>query len=172
MGSPTENQLAVNAAKGLHDVTGGSVDAAPQQLKLLNNYFNPAAEGYAFWRDLLVDREPKYQGEVVNPLARRFTGAASGFYDQNQFEELLAKSAQAQYLAKEKGFGTLTPEEQALAQSATMLKRVETDSKSLFKGNKLLTPERRRMLNDRKQEMVLDGIRRYNELRDRTVARK
>lgn len=169
MGSPDENQLAVNVAQGMYDVTGGLLDVAPQQLKLLNNYFNPATEGYAFIRDALGMRDAKYQGDIVNPLARKFTGVATQFYDQDQFDSLLAKATQAKYLATMNGINTLSPEDQVLARSADMLSKVNSDANNLFKGNKLLTKDRRALLNDRKQELLLDGIRRYNELRDRSV---
>lgn len=170
MGSANESQLAVNAAQGLYAATG--VDVAPQQLRLLNAYYDPAAEPMAFVRDLLGLREEKYQGDVVNPLVRKFTGNATQFYDQDQFDELLAKATQAKYLAEKPGGGGITSlpiEDQVLARSATMLSKVQSDANSLFRDNKLLSKERRDLLNDRKQELILDGIRRYNELRDRTV---
>lgn len=164
MGSPTENQLAVNAAQALGKA---GIDVAPQQLRLVHNYFNPAAEGYAFVRDLFGGREPKYEGDIVNPIVRRFTGNATAFYDQDQFDELLAKATQAKYLAENQGINSLSTEQQALARSAEMLSRVERDANALFKGQKLMTSERRQLLNERKKELLLNGIRRYNELRDR-----
>lgn len=172
MGSPNENQLAVNAAKWLYKTTDGAVDIAPQQLKIVHNYFNPFTEGAAFTRDLLGLREPKYVGDVVNPFTRKFTGAATEFYDQDQFDELLAKSARAKYLAETRGIATLSPEEQALARSAATLAKVKSDADNLFKGTKLMTKERRDLLNERKREMILGGIRRYNEMRDRTVPKQ
>ena len=172
MGSPTEDQLAVNTAKWLYKESGGYADWAPQQIKLFNNFFNPAAEGFAFMRDLFVDRDPKYRGEVVNPFARKFVGAATDFYDSDQFDELLAKSARAQFLAEKHGISSLTPEEQALAKSAAMLAKVNSDAGNLFKGNNSLTKERRDLLNERKREMILGAIGRYNDLRDRMVPKK
>jgi hypothetical protein len=189
MGDPTENQLAANLKKngllsgGVGDLATAAptliaqglgdlgINMAPQQIKLLNNYFDPAAEGFAFWRDILGGREEKYQGDIVNPLERKITGKASSFYDQDQFEELLARATQAKYLATKNGIATLSPEDQALARSAAMLAKVDSDADNLFKGNKLLTPERRKLLNERKQELILNGIRRYNDERNRTGAR-
>ena len=123
-------------------------------------------------RDLFVDRDPKYRGEVVNPFARKFVGAATDFYDSDQFDELLAKSARAQFLAEKHGISSLTPEEQALAKSAAMLAKVNSDAGNLFKGNNSLTKERRDLLNERKREMILGAIGRYNDLRDRMVPKK
>lgn len=165
MGSASEPTLAVNAAKTLHDYTG--IDAAPQQLRLLNNYFNPGAEGFAFFRDLAGGREEKYVGDVVNPLKRRFTPNATGFYDEDQFAALLANAAQAQYLAKTHGIDTLPIEQQALAKSASMLQRVQSDASTLFQNSKLMSREQLTARQERKRELLLDGIRRYNELRDR-----
>jgi hypothetical protein len=187
MGSANENELAVNRAKtlqsygmpqgiaqgvanpalGLNKLTGGFVDAAPQQIRLINNYLNPSAEAVGFWRDMLGQREPGYEGDIVNPLERKFTGKASGFYDQDQFDELLSKATQAKYQATQHGIQSLPPEEQALAKSADMLSRVQTDSKQLFTNQKLMSHEQRQLRQERARELLLDGIRRYNELRDR-----
>lgn len=166
MGSANENQLAVNAAKAFGEV---GIDVAPQQLKLVHNYFDPATEGFAFWRDLFGGREEKYQGDIVNPVVRKFTGGATQFYDQDKFDELLAQATQANYKATKDGIDSLTPEEQALARSAKMLSKVQSDVKSLFKNNGLIPPDRRKLLQERSQELILNGIRRYNELRDRSV---
>jgi hypothetical protein len=172
MGSANENELAVNAAKGLYQATGGKVDAAPQQLKLLHNYFDPLTEEYAFIRDITGGRESKYQGDVVNPIARGFTANATPFYDQEQFDGLLADATRAKHMAETNGINSLSPEDQALARSAAMLAKVQSDANGLFKNYKLLPKERRDLLNERKQEMILDGIKRYNELRDRTVPKR
>jgi hypothetical protein len=177
MGSPNENQLAVNAAKGLYQATDGKVDVAPQQIKLWNNFFNPAAEGWGFWSDLLGDRQPKYVGEEVNPFLRKWKGNATEFYDQEQFDELLAKAKRAKYLVDDKNpnrvsIDKLSPEDQVLARSAQMLDKVDRDGDALFKGYKLMTPERRKLLNDRKRDLVLGGIRRYNEMRDQAVPKR
>jgi hypothetical protein len=191
MGSANESQLAVNRAKtlqaygvpkgvaegvtnpakSLYNLTGGVVDAAPQQLRLLNNYFNPLAEGTAFWRDMLGGREEKYQGDIVNPIERKFTGKATVFYDQDQFDELLSKAKQAKYQATKSGIESLSLDDRALAMSADMLNRVDKDADQLFKNSKLMTRERVNQLNARKRELILDGIRRYNELRDRMPRR-
>jgi hypothetical protein len=159
-------------AKGVRELSGGHVDMAPQQIKLVHNYFNPATEAYAFVRDLFGDREPKYAGEVVNPIYRRFTGGATGFYDQDKFDELLAKSKQARYLAEQGGIDKLSPEQQVLARSSQMLSKVDSDISSLFKNSKLMTQERRAQLQERAREMLLGGIKRYNDMRDRTIRRQ
>ncbi len=139
-------------------------------MRLINNYFNPVAEATGFWRDIFGLREPSYEGDIVNPLERRFTGKATVFHDQDQFDELIAKAKRAAFLAKEPGgFAKLSPEEQALAKSAAMLNRVESDTKALFKSGTLLSKEQLKLRQDRKHELILDGIRRYNEMRDRAA---
>jgi hypothetical protein len=157
-----------SAAKYLYDKTGGKIDAAPQQLRQLNTYFNPTAEASGFFRDLFGGRDANYEGDIVNPVQRKFTASATPFYDQDRFDELLAQAKQAKYQATQKGIDKLPQEQQVLAKSAAMLERVHNDANSLFKGLKALTPERRKLLNERKQELLLGGIRRYNELRDST----
>lgn len=179
MGSANENQLAVNVARGLYSVTGGTVDMAPQQLKMLHNYFDPLTEPYAFLRDIAGLREPKYPGDVVNPIERRLTAHSTPFYDQNQFDELLAQSTRAKLKAEGKpgvmtgvGIAALSPEDQALAASAKMLANIKSDIGNMFHNAQLLTKEQRDALNERARERMLEGIRRYNELRDRTVRAK
>jgi hypothetical protein len=172
MGSPNENQLAVNTTKFLSDATGGFVDIAPQQLKLWHNYFDPLTEGYAAMRDLFGGREEKYVGDIVNPFVRKFTGKATEFYDQEEFDDLLASAKRAQHKIVANNpqrvpIDTLSSEEQVLARQADMLKRVESDANNLFKGYQLMTPEKRKLLNERKRELILSGMRRYNEARDR-----
>ncbi len=164
-------EAIANPAKGLYRATGGIVDAAPQQIRLVNNYFNPSAEAVGFWRDMLGQREVNYEGDIVNPLERKFTGKASGFYDQDQFDELLSKATQAKYQATKQGIDALSIDDQALAKSADMLHRVESDSKALFKNQKLMSQEQRQLRQERARELLLDGIRRYNELRDRMPKR-
>jgi hypothetical protein len=167
MGSANESTLAVNAAKGLYDVTHGAVDAAPQQLRLLNTFYNPGTEVAAFVRDLTGNREPKYGGDIVNPIARKFVGVATDFYDQDKFNELLSKAKQAKFQATARGIDKLSPDDQALAKSADMLIQVERDANNLFKNSKSLQKDQIALRQDRKRELLLDGIRRYNELRDR-----
>lgn len=177
MGSPNENQLAVSVARGLANATGGLVDIAPQQLKLWHNFFDPATEGYAAMRDLFGGREEKYVGDIVNPFARKFTGKATEFYDQTEFDELLASAKHAQYKIDTKNpqrvpIDQLSPQEQLLARQADMLKRVDSDVNNLFKGYQLMTPEKRKLLNERKRELILSGMRRYNEARDRSAPQR
>jgi len=192
MGDPTEAQLATNLSKngllseGPNKLIQAAptllarmspIEVAPQQIKLWNNYLNPFAEGYAAMRDMFGGREEKYVGDIVNPLERRFTGKATEFYDQEQFEELLAKAKHAEYKTATANpnrvpIGQLPPEERVLAQQAPMLKKVESDGNNLFKGSHLMSPEQRKRLNERKREMVLSGIRRYNEARDRMIPQR
>lgn len=168
MGSANENELAVNVAKGLYNKTGGAIDVAPQQLRVIHNYFDPLTEEYAFFRDLFTNREPKYAGEVVNPLKRGFTASGpTGFYDQDQFDELLSKAQRAKYMADHNGRSSLTPEDQALADSAGMLNKIEKDISAMFKGQQMMTREKRQLLQEQANARLLEGIRRYNELRDR-----
>jgi len=169
MGGPAEDKLAVNVAKGLNTATGGAVDLAPQQLRLFNDFFNPTSELYGVLRDTIVGRDSKYVGDEPNPWTRRFAANATQFADQNQFDELLSKATRAEYLAKEHGISTLSLDDQALARSAATLKKIKSDADNLFKGQKLMTPERRQALNERKLDMYLTGIKRYNDLRDRMV---
>jgi hypothetical protein len=128
-------------------------------------------------RDLFIGREEKYVGDVVNPLARKFTGKATEFYDQEEFDELLVQAKRAQYKTAVTNkdrvpLDQLPPNERVLAQQADMLKKVDSDANNLFKGYQLLSPERRKQLNERKRELVLSGIRRYNEARDRMVPQR
>jgi hypothetical protein len=176
MGGANENELAVNVARGLYRVTGGAIDMAPQELKLLHNYFDPLTETYAFMRDIAGGRESKYPGDVVNPIMRRLTANATPFYDQEQFDELLAKATRAKFLAEGKpgvakgqGIANLSPEDQVLARSAGMLNKIKSDISSMFKGSGLMSKQQRDILNERARERLLEGIRRYNEMRDRAI---
>lgn len=171
MGTESTPEGYKDMAEWLYEKSDGRVDIAPQQIRQLNAYFNPFAESTAFFNDLLGGRDVRYQGDIVNPIERKFTAKATGFYDQDQFDALLAQAKQAKYQAEQKGLNALDPDQQVLAKSAAMLQRVQSDANNLFKGLKALTPERRMLLNERKQELLLSGIRRYNELRDSTRGR-
>lgn len=161
-----EPSLAVNVAQGLHslNVPGlgqGAIDFAPAQLRLLANAYLPT-EAYAFWRDLFGGRGPRYQGEIVNPIERRFTGTMTPFYDEDQFQGALSDVLRVKGLANNLGSRSrMSEDDRALIPIIPVLEQANNQIKQQFRGYKGMSDAQIQQAEAAKQHILQTAMEKY-----------
>lgn len=160
-----ESAMAVNVAKGIHDIVG--FDVAPAQLKYLATMFDPTASG--FWRDMFGalsgTKQQTYPGQVLNPIARRFDTQASSFSDDQAYE--IAKQAvmEARFFATNrdtlKTGARPTTEQARLAGMQQMFKTTDQQIDGIYRNFRQRPGNQDLLINQTKQQLQQKALKEY-----------